>query len=277
MRLAAAAVTLTIAIPALAQNQPTSAQPPLRGPEVAERSARGSLVERDFSGKLKRLEMPPEEAALGLLRLDEATKAKTDAILAARAEILDRIVTENIDLVVRFAGARQAGDRAEQLKLLEEFSKKLEPLSARGKLIDELKGVLPRDKASRLDTLVNDYRRAAADDDVAEARTRGEQLSRLQANLRENLASLGSDVKRSYERTVAAKAADFEQVLAQLSLRPEQESKIRGMVRDFVQETKGKPTPEQRRGLFMRIMALLDPDQQQTLVNAYLGRPTPGM
>lgn len=271
MRTFAAAVLLVLVAPLNAQNE--RGQPaPLNGPRVTDASTRRSLVERDFSGTLKRPEAPPEEAALDLLALDPQTKSKTDAILTARAEILDKIVTDNIDLVVKFANARQAGDRAAQFALLDEFSRKLQPLNARGKLADELKSALPPEHAREYDAILSEYRRAATDADVAEAQARGEKLSRLQANLRENLASLGLQIKRSYERTIAAKAADFEQLIGQLNLRPEQDTKIRNLVTNYVQDTKGRATAEQRRTLFLRIMGELDPDQQKTLMNAYLGR-----
>lgn len=271
---AAALALISATLPASAQ--PASQGQPLSGPAVTEQQGRATLVERDFSGKLKRPEVPPEEAALRLLGLDESARARADAILAARAEILDKIVEENIDLVVRFANARQAGDRAAQLALLEELSGKLQPLNARGKLGDELRAALPPDKTGQYDALISEYRRVAADEDIADGQARGERVSRLQANLRENLVSLGLQIKRSYERTISAKAADFEQLLGQLNLRPEQDTKIRNMVTEFVQETKGKATPDQRRTLFFRIMGQLDPDQQKMLMNAYIGRPGPG-
>jgi hypothetical protein len=274
MRIAAAVILLCLTLPAVAQTDKPA--DPLRGPQVAKTPRPTSLVERDFSGRLKRLDVPPEEAALDILRLDAATKAKTDQILAARAQILDKIVQDNIDLVVRFANARQAGDKAGQLAALNEFSGKLQPLNVRGKLADELRNALPREKTARFDNLINDYRRALADEDMADAQARGENLTRLQVNLRQNLQSLGVEIKRSYERTIAAKSAEFEQLISQLSLRPEQEAKVRSLVTDFVQRTQGKATPDQRRDLFFKIMAELDPDQQKALMNAYMGRPAAG-
>jgi hypothetical protein len=276
MRTFAAALLLALAAPAFGQANQPARQDPLRGPQVRERPARRTLVERDLSGHLQRPDVPPEEAAIDLLGLDAEAKARVDQILAARAAILDQIVTDNIDLISRFANARQAGDRAEQFAALEELSKKLQPLNARGKLGDELRAALPPEKTRDYDNLVSEYRRAAVDADMAEAQARGERLTRLQANLRENLASLGLQIKRSYERTIAAKAADFEQLIGQLNLTPEQDSKIRGFVTQFVQDTKGRPTQEQRRSLFFRIMGELDRDQQKKLMAAYIGGPGPG-
>lgn len=272
MRTVAIALALLIGTPLYGQDlQPAPA--PLGGPKVQPRQAPASLVERDMSGRLRRLEVPPEEAALDLLNLDAGTRAKADEIIAARNQILDQIVVDNLDLVVKFANARQAGDRAEQIALLQELSAKLQPLNARGTLSAELRSVLPREKARQLESLVSEYRRAAAEDWMAEAQARGERMSRLQANVRENLATLGLQIRRAYERTIASKAEDFEALLAQLNLRPEQESKIRTYVADFIQATRGKPTPEQRQALFVRIMGVLDPDQQRALVRSYLGHP----
>ena len=49
------------------------------------------------------------------------------------------------------------------------------------------------------------------------------------------------------------------------------------MVTDFGQQTKGKATAEQKRGLFFKIMSQLDQEQQQRLVSLYLGRTDPKM
>src|SRR5436853_2085458 len=123
MRAVAAAITLALAAGAWAQDKAPSKPDPLGGPRVngGERVGPATLVQRDFSGKIKRLEVPPEEAALERLNLDQPTREKIQSVLAARAQVLDKIVVDNIDLVVRFANARQAGDKPEQIKLLGEF------------------------------------------------------------------------------------------------------------------------------------------------------------
>ncbi len=229
-------------------------------------------MERDFKGKLKRPEVPPEEAALDLLKLAPEDRAKTDAVLAARAQVLDAVVIDNIDLVVKLHNARQSGDRRDQLAVMSEFMKKLQPLNARGRLADEIRGTLSKEQQGRYDAILKEYREAAIEEGTKEARARNEFVTDRGMETRENLASLGLEIKRSYERQISSKAAEFERVVSQLGLRSEQEAKIRALVTSFTQETKGKATAEQKRALFFRIMADLDPDQQQRLMRLYLGR-----
>lgn len=272
MRLAVALASLALIVgPAIARQTE-----PLGGPTVKERPAKATLVERDFKGKLKRTEVPPEEAALGLLALEPEVKAKTDAVLAARGAVLDPIVVDNVELVVKLYNARLAGDRRDQISVMTEFMKKLQPLNARGRLADELRGALPKDKAAQFDAILAEYRKVATDEASAEARRNNEFVNARTLETRENLASLGLEIKRSYERQISSKAAEFDRVIAQLGLKTEQETKIRNMVTEFTQQNKGKGTPEQKRALFFRIMAQLDPDQQKRLVSLYLGREDPG-
>lgn len=272
MRLAALIAGLALVVGGAAG--PVAARQPdaLRGPKVNDKPAKKTLVERDFKGKLKRTELPPEEAALALLGLDAEARAKTDAVLAARNVVLDRVVVDNIDLVVRLHNARQSGDRRDQITVMSEFMKKLQPVNARGKLADEVRGTLSKEKAAEYDAILKEYRAAAIEEATAEARGRNEFVNARTLETRENLASLGLEIKRSYERQISSKGAEFERIVSQLGLRSEQETKIRNMVTDFTQESKGKATPEQKRSLFFRIMAQLDPDQQQRLVSLYMGR-----
>lgn len=257
--------------PTMAQ-QPAASQPALGGPKIREEPAKATLIERDFSGKLKRLDSSPEEVALPLLNLDADTKAKTDAILAERAAILDKAVIDNLDLVIQIHNAKESGDKAEKLRLLGELMKHLKPLTARGPLVDELAATMPKPQADTFKKLVADYRDAAIAENQADAKARGEKLTQRQATIRENLVTLGLDIKRSYNRQITARVADFERILAELNLSPEQETKVRNMVVEFAQQTKGRPTADDKRSLFFKIMAVLDSEQQKTLMRLYAER-----
>jgi hypothetical protein len=252
--------------------QPAPSESPLQGPRVAEPDAKPTLVERDFAGKLKRLEVSPEEAALALLKLDSGAASKTQSILNERAAILDKIVLDNLDLVVQIHNSRAGGDKRAQLKLLAELMTALKPLTDRGTLSEEIVAALSLDQSVTFKALVREYNQAASAETQAESRAAGERLTVRQISARENLIVLGTDIKRSYERQISSKTAEFEQIMAQLDLVPEQESKIRGMVLDYAQSVKGKPTQEQRRALIFRIMAVLDSDQQRTLVRLMVER-----
>lgn len=265
-----------LALAAAASAQDAPPQDVLRGPAVAPAATAPTLVERDFQGKVRRLDLPPEEAALALLGLDADARAKADAILTEREAILDAAVIGNIELLLKINTAREAGDRAEVLRLLQEFNAALAPLRARGSLADELAAALPSAKAAALDTLVDEYNKALYDQSAAEARARGEAVRPARIRLRESLLATGQEVKRSYDRQVAAGLGEIDRLVAILALRPEQESKVRNLVAEFGQMTRLNPTPEQRRDLFQRIMAELDPEQRRMLLREVLGQAAPG-
>jgi len=246
-------------------------EPALKGPRVSDKESSKTLVEKDFSGKLKRLELPAEEAALRLVKVDDASRAKIDTILGERAAIMDKALIQNIDLVVQIHNAGQSGDKAEALKLLQEFGKKLEPLKARGKLQDEVAGALPEAEREAYRALVKEYHQALVANAMAQAKAKGEELTLGQAAGRELVAAIGQEIKRSYDRQIGGRKEDFEKLIASLNLKPEQETRIRNMVTDYGQKTKLNPTAEQKRALFGKIYRELDGEQRKALLAYYRG------
>lgn len=270
---------LAAAIGGAARGQDADA--PLKGPVVRQTVSPETLVETDFQGHIKRLEIPPEEAALGRLDLDEAARNKVQRILRERAAILDKVVVENIGLLLKFNTARQAGDRKDQALLLGEFSQKLTPLLQRGALGDELKTALTDDQKARFDSLVNGYWDAVVAErmnaaDMEGGGRAGRKPGRAGILARERLAALGQEIKRSYERSIGQRVSDFDSLLKQLDLRPEQEGKVRSLVTDYAQRTKLNPNTDQKRDLIRRISQELDAEQQRRLLAYVLGRKDPG-
>lgn len=277
--------TLLAATPAFAQS-PAPVEPPppapigtpaaddaLRGPRLKAEDTAPTLVAHDFMGHLKKLDTPPEVAALRLLDLDESERKKTGDILTARAAILDRVVIENIDLLVQLHNASESGDKAEKVRLLRIYSEKLESLRERGPLDRELASALPKDKAARLKSLVGDYRAALAQDISEEAKKAGETLRPTQVTNRIYFQELGAEIKQSYERQIATRSADLERVLGKLNLSPELEGKIRKQIAEYAQETKLNATPAQKRKFLLAILAQLNPEQQKILLEETRGRP----
>lgn len=253
-----------LAFPAFAQ--PGESPGTLAGPKVKARVETTSLVERDMGGRLKRLDIPAEEAALALLKLDPASKKKVDAVLSQRASILDEIVRENIELIGQIAGASQAGDRVKVVELVREIAPKFQPLSARGRLIDELKSALPEKQAAELERLVKEYQEALWQDAQAESKAEGKAIRPAEFAGRERLAAIGQEIKRSYDRQFASKQQRFEKLLGELALPPEKETKVRNLVTDHAQKYRLNPTPQQNRELFFRIMGALNLQEQGRLL-----------
>ncbi len=262
----AGAVVLAVLSPAWGQTEPTKEDPAvLGGPPVAPSADAPRLAERDYAGRVKPLEIPPEEAAIGLLNLDAEAKERVDAILIARAAIIDRVVIENIESLLELQSARAANDRETVQRVLAELVAKLGPLRERGRLVDEIAAALPEDKAAEFRSLVADYWKAVLGEEGG-----GRATARVRT--RETLQAFGREIKRSYDRQVTARVAEFDSLLAKLGLAPEQESKIRSLVTDFGQQTKLNPSPAQQRELVEKIMIVLEPAQRREFLKAALGR-----
>lgn len=253
---------------------------PLAGPKVNEQPGEKSpaapmdamtprtLVERDFEGKLRRLEVSPALAALELLSLSDEERQATQRILDERNMLMDELVQDHLKEITQLAGAFQSGDRAAGMKLLKPLIEDSAELRARGKLVDELAGALTEANAKELQRLTLEYTRALVNERMKDGNPQqpGKKLSRLEAGGYEYIAGLGQEIKRSYERVFALQAKDFDDLLAKLSLTPEQDSKIRALVTDLVQKTYGKSTQAQQTKVFLDAYAVLDADQRKVLL-----------
>lgn len=260
------------ALPTVAQDSPAAASP-LAGPSVAAAApAKPTLIQRNFAGKLVRLEVPPAEAAVQALELDPPTREKVDAILLARSAILDQIVADNLQLLAKLQGARELTDKTQARETVQELFEKSEPLRARGKLIDELSDVLTTEQSAQVRSMTEDYVRAAIAERVAD-KTGGKDLSfrekgrvQREATREETVAMIGHEIRRAYDRTIGQRSTDFDKLLKDFNVTPEQESKIRKIVQDNFTATYGKPTPQQRTKAFWDVYAVLDQSQREQFV-----------
>ncbi len=251
----------------------------LSGPKVKETQTERSLIRRDFRGRVQRLEANPAEAAVELLSLDAATKAKVQAVLDERTAMIDRLVRDNLELLVKF---QNTNDRRGKLGLLREYREVFKELEAKGKLQDQVKAVLPKDQATRYDELIAGYWDTIVADAAQEANQESKnakepakQANRGEILIREGLLAFGGEIRRSYERQIAAKTKELEEFLAKLGLSPEKEAKIRTMFSDSFQATMGKPTPQQRRDLALRVLGELNAEQRKIVIQELLGRSDP--
>ncbi len=261
------------------KSQPGKAAPAdvLAGPKVGETQTQRSLVKRNFQGRVQRLEMSPDEAAIDLLTLDAATKAKVDKILTERATILDRVVIGNLDLLGEL---QQTSDRRAKLKLLGDFREKLKVLEARGTLRDEVEKALPKERAAQYRDQIEGYWKVVIDDAMQEATNsskndksgKAAEPSRAQITLRETLLAFGQEIRRSYERQIAGKTRQLEEFLSKLGLSEEKAAKVCEMYRAFFEKYRNGSTEGQRRELFQRVFKELDKAQQKAALAEILGR-----
>jgi hypothetical protein len=241
----------------------------LSGPKVKETQSERTLVKRDFSGKVQRLDANPAEAAVELLTLDEATRAKVKAVVDERTAAMDRIVRDNLELLVKF---QNTGDRKGKMALLREYREVFKEIESKGKLQDQVKAVLPKEQAARYDELIAGYWDTVVADAQQEAKKNKETAGRGEILAREGLVAFGGEIRRSYERQIGAKTKELEEFLGKLGLTPEKETKIRNMFTDSFQATVGKPTAQQRRDLMMKVLRELDAEQRKIVIEELLGK-----
>ena len=256
----------------------------LGGPKVTEAKA-ATLVVRDMSGRVQRLEVPPAEAALKFLGLSEEQKAKIDVVLAERATIMDSIVRDHLKEVVQLAGLGQSGVkpggaapqidgkpdadaakvRTEYRELMQGLIAAAEPLRKRGVLGQELQPILNTEQKALLRQLNEEYMQARISDEVEAAKARGEVLRPQQVLTTESLTFVGNEIKRAYERVVGQKSKDFEALIAALGLSPEQEGTIRKVAGDSFVTNYGKQSPMEKARVFGEVYRVLTAGQREIL------------
>ncbi len=259
-------------------SKPATDQPgqsPLAGPSVQRKGSQPAktLVERDFEGKIKKIDVPPPEAAARLLDLDEAARKKIDDIITQRHAILDKIVADNLRLIVELAGARESGNREDAARLLAELTEQAQPLRDLGPLQRQIQGALTKEQVDQFVKLTQEYTNALVEEAQAEAKKTGADFKMREFIRSQILAAVGGEVRRSYERVVGQRAADFEALLKSLNLSQEQESKIRRIAADSFQKTYGKESPAERARVIALVFRELDEGQRKSLLKQFAGAP----
>ncbi len=280
--------------------QPAPSQDVLRGPKVEDHSLEhATLVKRDFSGALARLETRPEIAAVDLLGLSKEERAPVDAVLADRAAKISAFTLGHYDLLIKLQAARQGRARQELAGLMRDVRTEAGELFSVS-LADQVAAALPEPRREKFREMVEEYVKALAvelenEDRAAAPGSRGRSpaspakpadtpgshqsregaepmqdagrgakrepsamsIRRVQGQLfvREMARSFGSFVEDRREHADA--------LLKAVEATPEQENKIRGMLREFAAETSFKPTPQQRAELWGKIMKELTPEQRR--------------
>lgn len=258
-----------------------SPPPPLAGPKLTTSEVRPqSLVERDFDGKVKRLEISPEEAAVPLLELTPAERALADAAIASRAADLDTLVTNHLLDIIRLGGQLQSPRPGEKALALREAYQLSGPILAKGRLIDRISASLPEAKRARYVALVDEYKKAIGDQEIslaqqgksddpefaAEVAKEPKNLigHRIRARIKLELESFGKEIQRSAERIIAEKQNQGNDFLSKLQLTPEQESSIQAIYADLAGKYGLKEPPKQVQAvLFVRVLQVLTPEQRK--------------
>lgn len=244
--------------------QPTDA---LAGPRVRPLAdERPTLVESDYEGKVKRLDTTPEEGAIALLALSPKEQSGVDAVMADRSKLLEQFVTGNLDLLLRLGAASDGGQKAETLKLIVEAVQKTSAIREKGPLARQVRGALSGPNREAFDALVREYWDAIVKERQESGRRTGAREGRLGVLADERLKSFGKEIERAFYRIAdPAGEREFNELLAALDLRPEQESRIRRMAEDFIVGARFKPTQAQERNFILKITSMLDQKQRRLL------------
>lgn len=244
----------------VAHQQPGERAAALGGPAVAA-AAGDTLVERDFAGRVRRLDVPPEEAAAAMLDLDEPTRGRVRAVLAERGRFLEALVADNVDLLVQLNTAAGTGDRLDQFVLGMRLLEQLGPLRESGTLASQIGPLLPPDQAARFDRLVREYWRHLVAEGVAPGE--GERADPLGVVLGENFRIFGEEIGRAFQRAIQSGDLIVRVVLAGIDLTPEQRERIDRIVFDFKARPPEGDAEKRYAQIAVAVLAHLTPEQQK--------------
>jgi hypothetical protein len=245
---------------------PPQAPPTLAGPAATTPAPATTLVAYDFTGRLRRPDIPPEAAAAALLPLDSQARAAVETALARRAAILDAFVRENLDLLTQIGSAGATGNKLDQLGLAQLAYTRLQPLRAHGTLQEVVRAALPSDVAPRFDAVLDEYWRAVVREGQREPGENGKPRPGAQAVIEERLRSLGRELELSFQRQLRSGDILFSYLTAGLELRPEQAVRIRQAVADVVERHDVESDKRAQALLGASILAYLDAQQAAAFI-----------
>ncbi|MFN0131326.1 MAG: hypothetical protein ACKVW3_02145 [Phycisphaerales bacterium] len=235
---------------------------PLSGPAVRPAPARPSIVEIDFTGKLRRPETTPERAALALLSLDDPTRAAINSLLSEREARLDAFVTDHLLLLGRFDTAIKGGSQREAVLLGLALIQGLQPVLQLGPPRDAITAALPAPARANFLALLRNYDSAL----VREARAARNDAPRALVLFGERLRALGEEIGRSFQRQLAAGTLFADALLAGVNLSPDQARTFRDMKLDLLERLNGHATEEDQRDLVVGILARLSESQRAIVI-----------
>lgn len=250
----------------------------LRGPKVEQPSSKPSLVERNFEGDMKQLQTRPELAALEKLDLSAAEKQGVERVMSARTALLERTLYDNMALFLEVQGLRQSGaigpnasgdaeTRRKAREKMVEMTEKLQPLLT-PRLADSLAAELTAEHQEKFRAMLKEF----ADESTANERDASrQQRPAARAGRSAERAEVGNTL-RELARTLASivdeRRARTEELLRTVQATPEQEEKIRSIVRESAAPGGPDASPTLRAERLQKIMAVLTPEQRQALIQS---------
>jgi hypothetical protein len=258
------------------QDTPPPREPLLGGPTVPDEVMR-SLIEVDGMGRFVRLQIRPEEAALGRALVDPDRRERAREATETRKQALGMLLVDNIDRVRDATDAIAAGENDTVTAIYREMFDRFEAEHRRAPLLPVYAEVLAPEELAEVTRLVDEYweawlawelrnvsDRPAAMDNSDEAQAAMEQRLSFQL-FREELA-------QAYSWTLRPFRYKLEALYEATEATPEQRKALRAVIIDYVRTTRLKPTPEQRRETADAIYSILDETQRRKLFTHMLWR-----
>lgn len=247
--------------PATRADDPPLAGPRLDQPGIVEAP---SLVERDFDGRLKRLEGLPVEAALDRMNLTDAQRDAARKPLRDRSLAIEKILRDNLKLVIDAQSAFKPGDDGRGQRALARLYQLAEPVLGGPRPLDLAAAALDDDHARELRRIVGEYTRAAVEDRMA-GHVDGKKADRFGAYVAENAATVFKEIELAAKRVFEAGDRDFQELSRKLELTPEQESRIQAIFIEMATTRNGPPDKMKQLQAILSAYALLTDDQRARL------------
>lgn len=150
---------LSLALLCASASAAASIDSPLAGPDVETEQAETTLIDRNIDGSMRRLDIPPAEAALEQMELSEGVRADIDEMLAARAAVIDGIVSKNLQQIqaLRDGGEDGKPNRREQFRAIREL---FAPVLEDGPLEKRVADLLPESRRAEYLGMIAEHREA---------------------------------------------------------------------------------------------------------------------
>ena len=242
----------------------------LGGPTIAV-EPRHSLVEYVYGGGLRELDLPAGEAALELLNLDESVADKVAHVLAQRAQLTEKLIIDNFDFLSQGETINASDNKLAQGIFILRALVVFEPLVARGRVENEIRSVLPPDKAREYARLLGEYWDAYA---RAELAKNGQRITRRRIKQIIRKARFGQfeqEVELAVQRTIDTARFQVGYLLRDMDLTEAQKKTIHTLVVNYVTKNMGQPSEDDGEKLYASIIAFLNEHQREVLAERIKG------
>lgn len=196
---------------------PAAPSPPAR-PDPEVETPLPSIVKKGPDGKVIRLNMLPEQAALDAMPFDEAGRKRIAAGVAEYQADMDRRVIENPGLIVQLVRQRDTIANYSTLQDLQQLTAGIGPLRP-GSLLERLQrnGAINARQKHRADQVKDEYNKAITAEVNAEA-GEGDFQKTMTLGGRRVFMEMSAEAVRSLDRQLARAEPNMEQIVSGLSM-----------------------------------------------------------